>query len=98
MKLKTLLLLVNPEEEFNWIMIYRKIRHGRNLLNSSISGGCENFLLEVSLNNVCVDPYSLHGKSQNTNLEYLLLLDLDNLVWNFRITTSLLALVHSYGG
>ncbi|KAH7838601.1 hypothetical protein Vadar_028811 [Vaccinium darrowii] len=51
-----------------------------------MSGG---FLKEISLHNVRLDPESKHGEAQQTNLEYLLMLDVDSLVWSFRKTAGL---------
>ncbi|KAK4407380.1 hypothetical protein Sango_0319000 [Sesamum angolense] len=39
--------------------------------------------MKFALNDVRLDPSSLHGQAQQTNLEYLLMLDVDRLVWSF---------------
>lgn len=56
------------------------------------------FLQEVSLHDVYLDPDSMQGKAQQTNLEYLLMLDLDSLVWSFRNLSNLPAPGSPYGG
>ncbi|URE19346.1 DUF1680 domain containing protein [Musa troglodytarum] len=66
--------------ELDWAMLYRAVK--RPGLKSAANGG--NFLKEISLRDVRVDPSSVHGRAQQTNLEYLLLLDVDRLVWSFR--------------
>lgn len=59
-------------------------------------GGC--FLKEVSLHDVRLDPNSVHGVAQQTNLEYLLMLDVDRLVWSFRKMAGLETPGEPYGG
>ncbi|CAL9060475.1 uncharacterized protein LOC103991142 [Musa acuminata AAA Group] len=66
--------------ELDWAMLYRAVK--RPGMKSAANGG--NFLKEISLRDVRVDPSSFHGTAQQTNLEYLLLLDVDRLVWSFR--------------
>ncbi|XXG56552.1 hypothetical protein AAC387_Pa03g3935 [Persea americana] len=70
-------------EEFNWAMFFRGIKY-------SFTNGTEKFLKEVSLHDVQLDPDSKHGRAQQTNLEYLLMLDPDRLVWSFRKTAGVL--------
>ncbi|KAJ8452534.1 hypothetical protein Cgig2_000123 [Carnegiea gigantea] len=71
-------------DEFNWNSMYKKIKFfDLNKLEES------NFLMEVSLHNVRLDTKSLHGQAQETNLEYLLMLDVDRLAWSFRKTAGL---------
>ncbi|XP_020595139.1 uncharacterized protein LOC110035248, partial [Phalaenopsis equestris] len=57
-----------------------------------------NFLNEVSLHDVRLDPDSVHWQAQQTNLEYLLLLDVDRLVWSFRKQAGLETHGTPYGG
>jgi Beta-L-arabinofuranosidase, GH127 len=57
-----------------------------------------NFLSEVSLQDVRLAQDSVYGRAQQTNLEYLLLLDVDRLVWNFRKQAGLAASGTPYGG
>ncbi|CAL5344594.1 unnamed protein product [Camellia sinensis] len=56
------------------------------------------FLKEVSLHDMRLDPESKHGEAQQTNLEYLLMLDVDSLVWSFRKTAGLPTPGKGYGG
>lgn len=75
--------LLKEEDEHDWEMMYKKMK------NPDVLDGSGDFLKEVSLNDVRLDPTSIHGRAQNTNLEYLLLLDADSLVWSFRKTAGL---------
>ncbi|KAJ8640885.1 hypothetical protein MRB53_017579 [Persea americana] len=77
-------------EDFNWEMLYRCLK------NPGIT--TEKFLKEVSLHDVRLDPDSIHGRAAQTNLEYLLLLDEDSLVWSFRKTANLSTPGKAYGG
>ncbi|GLJ40737.1 hypothetical protein SUGI_0842090 [Cryptomeria japonica] len=86
--------LEDAQEDFKWRMMYRRLRESNN--NSVING--QNFLQEVPLHNVRVDPNSVYGEAQQTNLEYLLMLDVDNLVWSFRKTAGLPTPGKPYGG
>ncbi|KAH7837636.1 hypothetical protein Vadar_016124 [Vaccinium darrowii] len=72
------------EDERSWSMMYKKMKISVGY--SNMSGG---FLKEISLHNVRLDPESKHGEAQQTNLEYLLMLDVDTLVWSFRKTAGL---------
>ena len=85
--------LLSEEAEFGWTMMYRKMK-------ASTTGfdGPEDVLKEVSLHNVRLDPNSPHGRAQQTNLEYLLMLNVDNLVWSFRKTAGLPTPGKPYGG
>ena len=56
------------------------------------------FLSEASLHDVRLEPGSLYWRAQQTNLEYLLLLDVDRLVWSFRKQAGLTAPVTPHGG
>lgn len=58
----------------------------------------DNFLSEVSLHDVQLATDSVYGRAQQTNLEYLLLLDVDRLVWNFRKQAGLASPGTPYGG
>lgn len=69
-------------EEFDWAMFYRSLKY-------SFNNRTEKFLKEVSLHDVWLDPGSKHGRAQQTNLEYLLMLDPDRLVWSFRKTAGI---------
>ncbi|XP_057798233.1 uncharacterized protein LOC131014320 [Salvia miltiorrhiza] len=81
--------MLREEDEHTWAMMYRKIKN---------SGGAKGLLNEVSLHDVRLDPNSLHGKAQQTNLDYLLILDVDSLLWSFRKTAGLDAPGKPYGG
>ena len=85
--------VLREDDELEWLMMYRKMKN---------SGGFQNlqgdFLKEVSLHDVRLDPESKHGQAQQTNLEYLLILDGDSLVWSFRKTAGLPTPGKAYGG
>ncbi|XP_047317893.1 uncharacterized protein LOC124921301 [Impatiens glandulifera] len=81
-------------EQVPWLMMYRKIKTPL-YHHPGVDG---NFLKEISLHYVRLDPESLHGQAQQTNLEYLLMLDVDSLVWSFRATAGLPTLGQPYSG
>lgn len=85
-----------PTEEFDWLMLYRSMT-GFGGVNTRKTQGV-NFLSEVSLHDVRLDPDSTFGRAQQTNLEYLLLLDIDRLVWSFRKQAGIPAPGEPYGG
>uniref|UniRef100_A0A2N9J4V2 Alpha-L-arabinofuranosidase B arabinose-binding domain-containing protein n=1 Tax=Fagus sylvatica TaxID=28930 RepID=A0A2N9J4V2_FAGSY len=66
--------------------------------NQAIFNVSQDFLKEMSLHDVRLDPNSLHWRAQQTNLEFLLMLDVDNLVWSFRKTAGLPTPGKPYGG
>ncbi|KAK8601919.1 hypothetical protein V6N13_058411 [Hibiscus sabdariffa] len=86
--------LLREGDELSWSMMYQKIKHpGRfNLAADSLK--------EVSLHDVRLDlgSNSIHWRAQQTNLEYLLMLDVDDLVWSFRKTAGLPTPGRPYGG
>lgn len=84
--------IFKEEHRDSWMMLYRNIK---NPGNSKVAG---EFLKEVPLDNVRLDPSSIHGQAQQTNLEYLLLLDVDSLVWSFRKNAGLPTPGDAYGG
>ncbi|KAL3750299.1 hypothetical protein ACJRO7_011315 [Eucalyptus globulus] len=84
--------MLKGEQEFEWITTYRKSK------NSAGSNSAGEFLKEVSLQDVRLDPSSVRWRAQQTNLEYLLLFDVDSLVWSFRKTASLPTSGKAYGG
>lgn len=86
--------LLKQEDELSWMMMYREMKNGKGK-KSLIVG---NLLSEVALGDVRLDPESIHGQAQQTNLEYLLMLDVDNLVWSFRKTAGLPTPGTAYGG
>ncbi|KAK4358963.1 hypothetical protein RND71_021192 [Anisodus tanguticus] len=84
--------VLREEEKFDWAVMYRKIKNSGGL--SEIPG----LLNEVSLHDVRLEPNSMYGVAQQTNLEYLLMLDVDKLVWSFRKTAGLETPGEPYGG
>nr|POE70308.1 hypothetical protein CFP56_29676 [Quercus suber] len=84
--------VLREEDEYSWAMTYRKMK---NQGGFKFSG---DFLKEISLHDVRLDSNSMHGRAQQTNLEYLLLLDEDSLVWSFRKTAGLPTPGNAYGG
>lgn len=80
-------------EEFDWAMLYRSIRRSEGYSTDEGS-----FLREMSLHDVRLDPDSKHGRAQQTNLDYLLMLDVDRLVWSFRKQAGLPTPGNPYGG
>ncbi|XP_065866541.1 uncharacterized protein [Euphorbia lathyris] len=77
-------------DEFNWAVMYKKMK---SPIESS-----GNFLKEVSLHSVKLHPGSVHWQAQQTNLDYLMMLDVDRLVWSFRKTAGLPTPGTAYGG
>ncbi|XP_042381897.1 uncharacterized protein LOC121974754 [Zingiber officinale] len=84
-----------PIEEFNWLMLYRNMK-GFGRFHVHQKGA--NFLSEVSLHDVRLDQNTMFGRAQQTNLEYLLLLDVDRLVWSFRKQANMSTPGQPYGG
>ncbi|XP_034218786.1 uncharacterized protein LOC117630141 isoform X2 [Prunus dulcis] len=84
--------ILREEDENEWAMMYRKMKNPNGF---EASGG---FLKEVSLHDVRLDPTSQHGRAQQTNLEYLLMLDSDSLLWSFRKTAGLPTIGTPYKG
>ncbi|XVF60825.1 hypothetical protein PTKIN_Ptkin08bG0079200 [Pterospermum kingtungense] len=80
---------VSSLDEFDWAKMRRKI--GRFQVPND-------FLREMPLQAVRLDPKGLHGEAQQTTLEYLLMLDVDRLVWSFRKTAGLPTPKHPYAG
>ncbi|KAB1200186.1 hypothetical protein CJ030_MR0G007896 [Morella rubra] len=84
--------VLREEDEYSWAVMYRQMKNQGTL---KLSG---DFLKEVSLHDVRLDMNSMHGRAQQTNLEYLLMLDVDSLVWSFRKTAGLPTPGEAYGG
>ncbi|XP_031270723.1 uncharacterized protein LOC116129107 [Pistacia vera] len=84
--------MLSEENEYSWAVMYKKMKNPGGF---KMVGG---FLKEVSLHDVKLDPSSLHWRAQQTNLEYLLMLDVDSLVWSFRKTAGLPTPGKAYGG
>ncbi|KAK0606517.1 hypothetical protein LWI29_038542 [Acer saccharum] len=85
--------VLREEDEFSWAMMYRKMKNP-----SEFQAIPREFLNEVSLHDVSLGEDSLHWRAQQTNLEYLLMLDVDSLVWSFRKTVGLPTPGKAYGG
>ncbi|XP_010527664.1 PREDICTED: uncharacterized protein LOC104804973 [Tarenaya hassleriana] len=82
------------DDEYGWTMMYKNLKN-RGRFGANFSG---NFLKEVSLHDVRLDPNSVHWSAQQTNLEYLLMFDIDKLAWSFRKTAHLNTPGDSYTG
>ncbi|KAL6874165.1 hypothetical protein ACP4OV_014247 [Aristida adscensionis] len=92
-------------EEFDWAMLYRALKGGGGAPEAAAAAAGRPFLEEVSLHDVRLDDGGVdggggaaYGRAQRTNLEYLLLLDVDRLVWSFRAQAGLPAPGTPYGG
>ncbi|KAL6572405.1 hypothetical protein OROMI_013363 [Orobanche minor] len=85
--------MLKEEEEQSWSMMYRRMKN-----SGGAKGTVRGLLNEVSLHDVRLGSDSMHGAAQQTNLEYLLVLDADRLVWSFRKTAGLEAPDRPYGG
>lgn len=84
-------------DAFDWLMLYRNLRgSGSGAGAIAASGGA--LLAEASLHDVRLQPGTVYWQAQQTNLEYLLLLDVDRLVWSFRTQAGLPASGAPYGG
>lgn len=81
--------------EISWNAMYTRMKNAGGERGRGNGGG---FLREISLHDVRLEPKSIHGVAQQTNLEYLLMLDVDRLVWSFRRTAGLEAPGEPYGG
>lgn len=84
--------VLREEDRFDWNIMQKK------MLTASEFQVPKGLLKELPLQNVRLDLNSIHGQAQQTNLEYLLMLDVDRLVWNFRKTASVPAPGLPYGG
>ncbi|OMO60913.1 hypothetical protein COLO4_33682 [Corchorus olitorius] len=80
---------IHSLDEFNWAKMKRKLERFKVP---------DHFLKEVPLHNVRLDPKGLHGRAQQMTLHYLLMLDVDRLVWSFRKTAGLRTRGKPYGG
>ncbi|XVE86304.1 hypothetical protein DITRI_Ditri18aG0024800 [Diplodiscus trichospermus] len=80
---------VSSLDEFNWPKMRQKLQKFQVP---------NDFLKEMPLHAVRLDPNGLHGRAQQTNLEYLLMLDVDRLVWSFRKTADLPTPGQPYAG
>lgn len=86
--------LLEKEVSFDWRNLYQSMSSDE--ISKHQQG--ESFLKEASLHDVNLDLDSVHGQAQQTNLEYLLLLDVDRLVWSFRKQAGLETPGIAYGG
>ncbi|KAH9613656.1 hypothetical protein KSS87_006964, partial [Heliosperma pusillum] len=84
--------MLMEDDEISWNIMYKNIKYSDQF---KLRGS---FLSEISLHNVRLDPQSVHGQAQQTNLEYLLILDVDSLVWSFRKIAGLDTPGSPYGG
>lgn len=84
--------LTEEHQEHDWAVMYRKIK------NLGVFKSPQGFLKEVPLKYVKLHEGSIHGRAQKTNLEYLLMLDVDRLIWSFRKTAGLSTPGTPYGG
>ncbi|KAK1356105.1 AbfB domain-containing protein [Heracleum sosnowskyi] len=84
--------VLREEDRFDWDIMHKKMQKASEF---EVPKG---LLKELPLGNVRLDLNSIHGRAQQTNLEYLLMLDVDRLVWNFRKTANVPAPGRPYGG
>lgn len=77
--------------QLSWESLSRKIKN-------PIFIPPKGFLKEVPLQDVRLHAGTIHGRAQQTNLEYLLMLEPDRLIWNFRKTAGLPTPAAPYGG
>lgn len=84
--------VLREDGEFGWNVIYKK------MLSSSGFQVPNDLLKELPLHNVKLDQDSIYGRAQQTNLNYILMLDVDRLVWSFRNTATLPTPGVPYGG
>lgn len=98
---------LKPADHSGWLtLIPRKVlreedefsRAIKNQKMKNYDGSNSNFLKEFSLHDVRLGSDSLHWRAQQTNLEYLLMLDVDRLLWSFRRTAGLPTSASPYGG
>jgi hypothetical protein len=83
---------LSEEQKNDWAVMYRKIK------NMGVFKPPVGFLKEVPLEDVRLLEGSIHAVAQQTNLEYLLMLDVDRLLWSFRNTAGLSTPGTPYGG
>lgn len=80
------------ESEFDWEIMYRKMKKVGDFSPP------QGVLKEVSLHDVRLHEDSYHARAMNTNLQYLLMFDVDNLIWSFRKTAGMPTPGTPYGG
>ncbi|XP_058729951.1 uncharacterized protein LOC131602023 [Vicia villosa] len=84
--------LLAEDHQRDWSVMYRKVK------NLGVFKPPVGFLKEVPLEDVRLLEGSVHAEAQQTNLEYLLMLDVDSMIWNFRKTAGLPTPGTPYGG
>ncbi|KOM50782.1 hypothetical protein LR48_Vigan08g160900 [Vigna angularis] len=83
---------LSERQQHDWAVMYKKIK------NMGVFESPQGFLKEVPLEDVRLHENSIHGTAQRTNLEYLLMFDVDRLIWSFRKTAGLPTPGTPYGG
>lgn len=83
---------LSEKNKHDWGVMYRKVK------NMGTFNSPEGFLKEVPLQDVRLLEGSIHWRAQQTNLEYLLMLDVDRLLWSFRKNAGLPTPGTPYGG
>ena len=86
---------LSRRDQHDWAVMYKKIKNPGVFKDSLEAAG---LLQEVPLQDVRLPLDSIHGRAQQTNLEYLLMLDVDRLLWSFRKTAGLDTPGTPYGG
>ncbi|XP_027356336.1 uncharacterized protein LOC113865788 isoform X2 [Abrus precatorius] len=84
--------LLTEQNQYDWAVMYKKIK------NVGVFNSPEGLLKEVPLQDVRLNEDSIHARAQQTNLDYLLMLDVDRLLWSFRKTAGLPTPGTPYGG
>ena len=84
-------MVLREENELLWKMADEKMMQTSGFKLDGV-------LKEVPLHDVRLDANSVHGQAQETNLNYLLLLDVDRLVWSFKQMADLPTPGKPYGG
>ncbi|KAH7674126.1 Beta-L-arabinofuranosidase GH127 protein [Dioscorea alata] len=74
------------QTEFEWAMLYKSMKMPE-MVNEGMAK--DKFLVEVGLENVRFDWNSKYGLAQVTNTEYLLMLNVDRLLFSFRTEAGL---------
>jgi len=87
--------LLKEEYQHDWDVMLRKIE---KVVVLKAPHQRQDFLKQVSLHDVRLHEGSVHARAQQTNLEYLLMLDVDRLLWSFRNTAGLPTPGTPYGG
>ncbi|GAU50763.1 hypothetical protein TSUD_290750 [Trifolium subterraneum] len=83
---------LSEQQVKDWDIMYKKVT------NTSAFKPPVGFLKEVPLGDVKLLEGSIHAVGQQTNLQYLLMLDVDRMLWSFRSTAGLPTPGTPYGG